>query len=63
MTRPSAYSERWKRHDDLIRTQLQETGQVRVAFLTLADLFAACDDLGIDPRSVEFVGGYARVKA
>lgn len=51
----------WQRHGDLIRTQLQETGRVRLSFLRLADLDQVVSDLGIDPDEVRFLGGYAVV--
>ena len=52
----------WERHGDLIRTQIQETGRVRLSFLTLHDLAAAFNDLGIDPATVKFRDGYAVVE-
>lgn len=55
------YSSRWERHSDLLRTQLQETGEIRLSFITLGDLAAAVSDLGIDPTAVYFINGYARV--
>jgi hypothetical protein len=55
------YSPRWQAHGDLIRTQLQETGRVRLSFIMLADLWAAVSDLGIDPTEVGFYAGYAVV--
>ena len=58
---PLRNSGRWQGHGDLIRTQLQETGRVRLSFITLADLWTAVDDLGIDPTEVGFYGGYATV--
>lgn len=61
-TAEQVYSSRWDRHSDLIRTQIQETGEVRLSFLTLLDLASAVSDLGIDPAKVEFANGYARVR-
>lgn len=51
----------WTKHGDMIRTTLQETGQVRLAFLSLSDLVSAVLDLGIDPATVKFNDGYAKV--
>jgi hypothetical protein len=51
----------WSRHGDFMRTQLQETGRIRLSFITLADLWAVVDDLGIDPEEVGFYRGYAVV--
>jgi hypothetical protein len=59
----AAYSSRWEHHADLIRTQIQETGRVRIAFLTLADLVGAMNDLGISLHEVEFKDGWAVVKS
>lgn len=56
------YSPRWAGHGDLIRTQIQETGRVRLAFLTLLDVVSAMNDLGIEPGRVEFINGYAVVR-
>lgn len=52
----------WEQHGDLMRTQLQETGRLRLYFITLADLWAVVDDLGIDPTRVHFREGYAEVR-
>lgn len=52
----------WEQHGDLMRTQLQETGRIRLYFITLADLWAVVDDLGIDPARVHFREGYAEVR-
>lgn len=51
----------WEQHGDMMRTQLQETGRIRIAFISLFDLYSACEDLGISPRDVRFENGYAIV--
>jgi hypothetical protein len=58
----AAYFPRWERNSDLLRTQLQETGIIRLSFLTLLDLTSVVSDLGIDPAHVEFKNGYAVVR-
>jgi hypothetical protein len=52
----------WEAHGDLMRTQLQERGRIRLYFITLADLRSVVDDLGIDPERVHFRDGYAVVR-
>lgn len=52
----------WEGHGDLMRTQLQETGRIRLYYITLADLWAVVDNLGIDPGEVIFRDGYAVVR-
>lgn len=51
----------WEQHRDMILTQLQETGRIRIAFISLFDLYSACEALGINPRDVRFEDGYAIV--
>lgn len=52
----------WDDHADLIRSQIQETGKVRLTFLTLYDLTSAINDLGINSKTVRFKDDYAFVE-
>lgn len=52
----------WDNHADLIRSQIQETGKVRLTFLTLYDLTSAINDLGINSKTVRFKDDYAFVE-
>lgn len=51
----------WDQYEDMMRTQIQETGRIRLTFLRLDDLWKAINDLGIAPEEVRFVEGYAVV--
>ena len=52
----------WDKYGDMLRNKIQTDGKVRIAFLSLHDLYTAMNDLGIDPKEVWFKDGYAIVR-